>query len=812
MYMCVEQLLANPPCSRRENSTPEATISMMDTEMTVSRSADRPDRPKQGRSAPRSRNGCLMCKQRRVRCDERRPVCGHCTRLDLECIFRKRPIHKQRGSTLGSSGQQSHQSSIEADENGTREAIVARDSSLVDEVDFGLGRDRAREEPLNSSREQQSNPFAANGPLRPSSTTVPQLPQPIATNNISNSNFARASRTYFRDHCEPIYGWQTQIIAEDNFDFSLDRTFDPPNGQDSLGTFTFSDIQSTATNWSQDFNVNPDLQVPREEDVVVQAAGHIEWPLSIDTLIEAALPQGRPEYSTTHTRVEADDIDFSPGSDYMNSQRSTFLLNYFKKITQPPASILITGVRKWRRLQRHFTKLSHQHRVVASALFAIIELLTKDDQSVSRADTVDSLNSMGPALKLHEAARKEVEMMMSKEWQKVSAARDALLASIFLLAWFEVVRDQVYDQKLFPAYIAEQIITSSGPWNRYSRQLLQWFNTLDSKASHLGGQHLLSQRALQVVSEHHTQINADDSSDDKQSDDDRTIDSVFTPQDQNASPATTAISTSPQGETATSPLVPNTNNGFKSLRQMKTVLLNTILQPALDWYQSTQKYCRHISSHDRHHRSRFTVKDEYEVVIACKQLELSLLHLWRQRPQIIRMSSSQLCEIVCSDVAARLEAIFSLYMASFWVLFVYLHRVVWWHLPHSETTERALEETWRHLQRSFGEVVEGEGERKVVHPALLWPLFMFGSECKDVTRRDWAVEQLMALGNASAIVSYDEEGESLAPFRLSLGATRNAKRAAMLLKELIARQSASKSRVDDKELSMELFGCHFSII
>ena len=74
------------------------------------------------------------------------------------------------------------------------------------------------------------------------------------------------------------------------------------------------------------------------------------------------------------------------------------------------------------------------------------------------------------------------------------------------------------------------------------------------------------------------------------------------------------------------------------------------------------------------------------------------------------------------------------------------------------------------------------------------------------------MEQLMALGNASAVVSYDEEGESLAPFRLSLGATRNAKRAAVLLKELIARQGASKSRVDDKELSMELFGCHFSII
>lgn len=136
--------------------------------------------------------------------------------------------------------------------------------------------------------------------------------------------------------------------------------------------------------------------------------------------------------------------------------------------------------------------------------------------------------------------------------------------------------------------------------------------------------------------------------------------------------------------------------------------------------------------------------------------------------------------------------------------------MAWWHLPHSETTEQALEGTWKNLQGSFGEVVEGE--KKVVHPALSWPLFMFGSECKDEAGRDWAVEQFLALGNAKAVVSYDDEGESLPPFRLSLGATRNAKRAGVQLKELVRRQSESKGRVDDKELLLELFGCHFSMI
>jgi hypothetical protein len=188
-------------------------------------------------------------------------------------------------------------------------------------------------------------------------------------------------------------------VAEENYDFfSFDRTSDPPNGQESLGTFTFSDIQSTATNWNQDFTSNTPLQAPRNENGAVQSPDHVEWPLSIDNLLEAGQTNGRSTTSIANTRIDVNDIDFSPGSDYMNSSRSNFLLNYFGKISQPPASILITGVKKWRRLQRHLTRLSKQHRVGASALFAIIELLAKDDQSVIRVDTIDNMNSMGPAV------------------------------------------------------------------------------------------------------------------------------------------------------------------------------------------------------------------------------------------------------------------------------------------------------------------------------------------------------------------------------------------------------------------------------
>ena len=35
----------------------------------------------------KSRMGCKRCKRRRVKCDEKRQICGECTRLQRECSY-----------------------------------------------------------------------------------------------------------------------------------------------------------------------------------------------------------------------------------------------------------------------------------------------------------------------------------------------------------------------------------------------------------------------------------------------------------------------------------------------------------------------------------------------------------------------------------------------------------------------------------------------------------------------------------------------------------------------------------------------------
>ncbi|KAI1377795.1 fungal-specific transcription factor domain-containing protein [Hypoxylon crocopeplum] len=52
-------------------------------------SSQAPQQPSSPVKRPaRSKNGCMTCRRRKVRCNEIRPICGHCSRLNLECRWR----------------------------------------------------------------------------------------------------------------------------------------------------------------------------------------------------------------------------------------------------------------------------------------------------------------------------------------------------------------------------------------------------------------------------------------------------------------------------------------------------------------------------------------------------------------------------------------------------------------------------------------------------------------------------------------------------------------------------------------------------
>jgi hypothetical protein len=69
----------------------------------------------------RSRLGCLTCKRRKVRCNEQRPRCSHCERLDLQCTWKPNTTlglaaRSRRTASQGAvSSDAQHRSSVDAE-------------------------------------------------------------------------------------------------------------------------------------------------------------------------------------------------------------------------------------------------------------------------------------------------------------------------------------------------------------------------------------------------------------------------------------------------------------------------------------------------------------------------------------------------------------------------------------------------------------------------------------------------------------------------------------------------------------------------
>lgn len=51
----------------------------------------------------RSKNGCNACRRRKVRCNERRPRCAHCERLNLDCTWNRPPAARSNTTQTSTS-------------------------------------------------------------------------------------------------------------------------------------------------------------------------------------------------------------------------------------------------------------------------------------------------------------------------------------------------------------------------------------------------------------------------------------------------------------------------------------------------------------------------------------------------------------------------------------------------------------------------------------------------------------------------------------------------------------------------------------
>ncbi|KAF4970933.1 hypothetical protein FSARC_2129 [Fusarium sarcochroum] len=73
------------PSDSSDKATPPSSTSGSGGELVVQQSTQKQRLERRGHT--KSRRGCYNCKRRRIKCQETRPACGHCTKTGLKCEY-----------------------------------------------------------------------------------------------------------------------------------------------------------------------------------------------------------------------------------------------------------------------------------------------------------------------------------------------------------------------------------------------------------------------------------------------------------------------------------------------------------------------------------------------------------------------------------------------------------------------------------------------------------------------------------------------------------------------------------------------------
>lgn len=65
----------------------------------IASTVEESDSPKKKRYAKRSKEGCVTCRRRHIRCDESRPICQRCTKAQVSCVYPTRTTESPDSTT-----------------------------------------------------------------------------------------------------------------------------------------------------------------------------------------------------------------------------------------------------------------------------------------------------------------------------------------------------------------------------------------------------------------------------------------------------------------------------------------------------------------------------------------------------------------------------------------------------------------------------------------------------------------------------------------------------------------------------------------
>lgn len=355
-----------------------------------------------GRSGPRSKTGCRTCKLRRVRCNEKRPVCGDCERLQLDCVYL--PPQKRRP----------RRTHTEADHEATYTSQAHLNHAQSDEAEpLGIARATATSGGMYQTLDHPSAPSDAVQPptYEPQAATPQDDSEFLLQANIdSNMGEAGSAIDAYAQDSGGNADWQVGLLGNDYLALP-----DP--------TFPFT---------SMAFIGSSDLPAPQSGAGIVDfgALGSDGLRGPVDTGMETI--QRETHFGTTPDGQ----YSFTVSPPLLSPSQEETLLTYFERQIRPPASLVGVDPVGWAKIWRCAVKMARErHESVLHAVFALSTLLTASKASIRLG--MNRNDHVLFASRLQEAACAAIQLGASHpEWEKKNS--QALLVSVFLLAWFEV--------------------------------------------------------------------------------------------------------------------------------------------------------------------------------------------------------------------------------------------------------------------------------------------------------------------------------------------------------------------------------------
>jgi hypothetical protein len=614
---------------------------------------------------------------RKVKCSEERPICGHCHRLQLNCLYDAPAELRGRSSSLP---RQQDTTSFSSGPSG-----VPRQDSLG-------GENSTVNPPVGASLGYVEETFPDYG-----SSLVGNLAPNFAFNGQPGNQTAQrhsSSNT-----------WELELLGEDSLwaNIPIIPNFISVQSSPPYEFVSSVDIPRPMTNPGTSGN----SQVPHPTPSI-DGAGRLAVPLP--------------------TQNALDQSSFYPADEIV-------LLRHFVDFAVPP--ILIGIEPRWNTSRDALLRLSKSNLSLRHSICAF-SALSLGDSPGSQASTAAQSSSFYANL-----AMNELNTILDEQCNDASRleSHESILASIFFLSYVELIVSNAPKSSVDLLDRAHTLVSNKPPSSSpLYNQLQVWLKLLDAKLVSAGGKgfHL------------HTIPDTQD------------LDFVRESYDLPSANSEPNVPTS----------------------EAEDILFNSLNRQAFNFYLQVLNFSGRIAHLDKWHRSRGSVQDELEVMLASDKIVRDLNALWTRRPAIIDLADQkeQLRRYMSLTLATRVEHHLRTYTANFYACFIHLQRAAYARLEAISQVKPAVAKIV-HLSRITIE------EGHVLPVSMLWPLMMAACEADDEITQNTIINFIEGMGSKVG----------------------NAIRTANLVREIVKRQKSGQ-RADARTVMQEAFGEVFAII